>query len=237
MEFMMLLVKDNADGHSLYLYHQGVQVEFVSVSTTSFIKPMDQGVICAFKTLYAQNSLQHLVDIIDSDENFKLKEDEKGNPHRMLEAGMPECVQDYESFSPEDIQHETVNDTVKLAMEEVNDMLELTKSASKVEAEASDPEEEEDVVGLAIKHLSDLLRTAKKLQGKAETGDPYMVRSLQFENVIDAAMQTYKTLFTTLKKRRHQLPMTMFLMLTKKALHEDTTSPKTSQEGMSPEEL
>ncbi|CAI9716334.1 Hypothetical predicted protein [Octopus vulgaris] len=172
----------------------------------------------------------------------------------------PECVQDYKGFSLEDIQHEAVNNAVKLTkvlcgkgfdnitQDEVNnlidahsetltnkDLLELMKSASKEEEEVPNPEEEEDEVCLAIKRLSGLLRTAKELQGKAEAWDPYVVQSFQFDNVIDAAMQTYETLLITMKKRQ-QLLITMFLKPTKKALHKDTTFPKTPEEEASPEE-
>ncbi|CAI9715870.1 Hypothetical predicted protein [Octopus vulgaris] len=125
-------------------------------------------------------------------------------------------IQSYKGFSPEDFQHETVNNAVKLAkvlggegfdditQDEVNnlidghsetltdeDLLELTKSASEEEEKAPDPEKEED--------------------------------------------ETYKTLLTTMKKQRQQLPITMFLKPTKRALHEDTISPKTLEEA-SPEE-
>lgn len=37
-----------------------------------------------------------------------------------------------------------------------------------------------------------------------------MVWALQFKNAIDGAMETYKTLLTTMKKQRQQLPITMF---------------------------
>lgn len=72
MAFKILLVMDYVGGHHLYLYY-GVQVEFLPINTTSLIQPMDQGVIGAFIALYSHNSLQHLVDAIDLDENFTLK--------------------------------------------------------------------------------------------------------------------------------------------------------------------
>ncbi|CAI9734415.1 Hypothetical predicted protein [Octopus vulgaris] len=165
---------------------------------------------------------------------------------------------DYADFSPEDIQHEAVNNAAKLAkvlggecfddipQDEVNnlidahsetltdeDLLELTKSAS----EAPDPEEEEEVVDLRIERLTGLLRTVKELQDKAEAWNPYTVRSLQFKDAIDAAMQTYKTLLTTMKKQGQQLPVIMFLKPVKDALHKDATFPKTHEEEASPEEL
>lgn len=103
-----------------------------------------------------------------------------------------ECVQDYEGFSFEDIQHETVNNAVKLAKvlggegfnditeDEVNDfidahsetltdenLLELTKFVSE-EGGVPDPDEEGDEMGLTIKSLSEFLRTTKGLQRKVD---------------------------------------------------------------------
>ncbi|GFT37124.1 HTH CENPB-type domain-containing protein [Nephila pilipes] len=49
-----------------------------------------------------------------------------------------------------------------------------------------------------------------------------------FSNAIDSAMSTYKTLFITMKKRRSQLPITMFLTKVKKsnqATPEENTAP------------
>uniref|UniRef100_A0A0L8FUQ4 Uncharacterized protein n=1 Tax=Octopus bimaculoides TaxID=37653 RepID=A0A0L8FUQ4_OCTBM len=96
----------------------------------------------------------------------------------------PESVQDYEGFSPEDIQLEAVNNAVKLgkvlvgegfdiAPEEINNFIDahsetrtnedlLTKPAGEEEG-VPDPEEVEGEVGLANERLSDLSRTAKKL--------------------------------------------------------------------------
>ncbi|CAI9715467.1 transposable element-derived 1-like [Octopus vulgaris] len=74
MEFKVLLVMDNAGGHSLDLNHKGVQAKSLPANTNSLIQPMDQGMIRAYKALYTWNSLQHLVNAMDSDENFELKE-------------------------------------------------------------------------------------------------------------------------------------------------------------------
>lgn len=73
---------------------------------------------------------------------------------------------------------------------------------------------------------SNLRRTAKELQMK----DGIPIRVGLFKKKKIPPIQTYKTLLTTMKKQ--QLPMTMLLKLTKKALHEDTTPPE-----VSPEEL
>ena len=149
----------------------------------------------------------------------------------------PECVHAYKGFSPDEIHHLEVDKAVKLAKilggegfndmthDDVNDLIktnsdpltdedlaELTKSACEEEEEQSDPsQEEDDDEGLSLERLSTMARTAKELQGMAEAWDPSMVRALQFKNAIDGAMETYKTLLTTMKKQRQQLPITMFL--------------------------
>ena len=45
----------------------------------------------------------------------------------------------------------------------------------------------------------ELMRTAKELQEKAKSWDPYMVRSRLFSNAIESCMSTYKTPFATMK--------------------------------------
>uniref|UniRef100_A0A3Q2NRZ8 DDE-1 domain-containing protein n=1 Tax=Fundulus heteroclitus TaxID=8078 RepID=A0A3Q2NRZ8_FUNHE len=62
------------DCHGNDLAYDGVQIEFLPPNTTSLIQPMDQGVIRAFKALYTRNTLQHLVDAMDSDQDFSLKD-------------------------------------------------------------------------------------------------------------------------------------------------------------------
>lgn len=73
MEFHVLLLIDNAGGHPVDLYHEGVQIEFLPPNTTSLLQPMDQGVICALKALHTRNCVQQLVDAIDKEEDFQLK--------------------------------------------------------------------------------------------------------------------------------------------------------------------
>ena len=58
MEFLVLLLVDNAGGHSVDLHHEGVQIEFLPPNTTSLLQPMDQGVIRAFKALCTGICLQ-----------------------------------------------------------------------------------------------------------------------------------------------------------------------------------
>lgn len=75
----------------------------------------------------------------------------------------------------------------------------LLESASEEEEEVTDPMQKEEI--LTLECLSDLMRKAKELHGKTEAWDPYMVQSLRFKNAIDAVMQTYKNLITTMKKQ------------------------------------
>ena len=72
MEFHVLLLLDNAGGHPVDLYHEGVQIEFLPPNTTSLLQPMDQGVIRAVKTPCTGNCLPLLVDAIDDEEDFQL---------------------------------------------------------------------------------------------------------------------------------------------------------------------
>lgn len=285
LEFRVLLIMDNAGGHPVDLSHEGVQIEFLPPNTTSLLQPMDQGVIRAFKALYTGNCLQQLVAEIDENENFQLKiywrnftiascltvihkalqDMKKETLNACWKNLWPECVHDHKGFSPDEIQYNTVNKSVKLAKliggegfddityEDFNDLInahsqpltdedlaELTKPTSEEKTEGQEektegqeektegqeePSQSEEDEGLTLERLAELMSKAKDLQETAKSWDPYMVRSLQFSNAIDYAMSTYKTLFTTMKKQRKQLPITMFL---KKV-------PKTSNQVM-PEE-
>lgn len=77
----------------------------------------------------------------------------------------------------------------------------LLESASEEEEEVKDPKQKEEEEILTLECLSNLMRKVKELQGKTEAWDPYMVQSLQFKNAINAVMQTYKNLITTMKKQ------------------------------------
>ncbi|XP_066976300.1 tigger transposable element-derived protein 1-like [Macrobrachium rosenbergii] len=135
MEFKVMLIMDNAGGHPLDLSYKGVQLEFLPPNTTSLLQPMDQGVIRAFKALYARNSLHHLVTAMDSDSEFTQKEYwrkftiatclsiisqslndmKKETLNTCWNKLWPECVHDYKGFSPEEIQHSAINKAVQLA--------------------------------------------------------------------------------------------------------------------------
>ena len=67
-------------------------------------------------------------------------------------------------------------------------MAELSKSAEEETEGQEDPSQEEDDEGLTLEQLAELMRTAKELQEKAKSWDPYMVRSLQFSNAIDVTL-------------------------------------------------
>uniref|UniRef100_A0A3B3QRU7 DDE-1 domain-containing protein n=1 Tax=Paramormyrops kingsleyae TaxID=1676925 RepID=A0A3B3QRU7_9TELE len=74
LDFKVLLLVDNAGGHTDDLSYDGMQIEFLPPNTTLLIQPMDQGIIRAFKVLYTCNTLQHLVEAMDSDQDFSLKD-------------------------------------------------------------------------------------------------------------------------------------------------------------------
>lgn len=73
LDFKVLLLVDKGGGHADDLSYDGVQIEYLPQNTTSLIHPMDQGIIHAFKALYARNTLQHLVAAMDSDQHFSLQ--------------------------------------------------------------------------------------------------------------------------------------------------------------------
>ena len=119
-------------------------------------------------------------------------------------------------------------------------MEELTKSSEEETEDQEDPSQEDE--GLTLERLAGLMRTAEKLQEKAKSWDPNMARSLQFSNAIDSSMSTYKALFTTMKKQRSQLQITMFLTKVRKnnqaTSKENTTPPpEVSEEDKLPELL
>ncbi|XP_060638038.2 chromobox protein homolog 3 isoform X1 [Anolis sagrei] len=135
LDFKVLLLMDNAEGHAVDITHDGVQVEFLSPDTTSFIQPMDQGVIRAFKALYTKYFLQSLVEAMYMDEDFSLKaywrdytiasclkNIQKAINEMKIETLnvcwkklWPEVVHDYKGFSPNEIHHSAVDKAVRLA--------------------------------------------------------------------------------------------------------------------------
>ncbi|XP_068229441.1 tigger transposable element-derived protein 1-like [Palaemon carinicauda] len=72
--FKVLLLIDCAGRHGMELHYDRVQVDFLPPNITSFIQPMDQGVIRAFKALYMRSTMDSLVCSIDEDyKDFSLK--------------------------------------------------------------------------------------------------------------------------------------------------------------------
>uniref|UniRef100_A0A3P9QH16 DDE-1 domain-containing protein n=1 Tax=Poecilia reticulata TaxID=8081 RepID=A0A3P9QH16_POERE len=57
--------------------------KYLPPNTTLLIQPKDQDIICPFKALYIRNALQHLVEGVDSDQDFSLKAYWLG-PHDVL---------------------------------------------------------------------------------------------------------------------------------------------------------
>uniref|UniRef100_A0A3P9I863 HTH CENPB-type domain-containing protein n=1 Tax=Oryzias latipes TaxID=8090 RepID=A0A3P9I863_ORYLA len=230
MPFQVLLLMDNAAGHAVDLRHEGVRIEFLPPNTTSLLQPMDQGVICAFKALYMGNCLQQLVDAIDGDENFQLKVYWRNFTisscltviHKALQDMKEETLNLIGGDGFDDITHEVINELVDAPSQPLTDqdLAELTQSGSENEPkEQEDPsQEDEEDEGLTLERLADLTQAAKQLQENVKSWDPYMVCVLQFSNAIDSAMSTYKTLFTSMKKQRGQLPITMFITNIKKCL-------------------
>ncbi|XP_055766968.1 uncharacterized protein LOC129842432 [Salvelinus fontinalis] len=135
LNFKVLLLLDNAGGHGNDLAYDGVQIEFLPPNTTSLIQPMDQGVIRAFKALYTRNTLQHLVDAMDSDQDFSLKDYWRGytiasclqNIQRAIQEMKtetlkacwkklwPEAVQNATGGSLDEVHHSAVETAVNLA--------------------------------------------------------------------------------------------------------------------------
>lgn len=65
---------ENAAGHALDQSYEGVQIESLPKNTTSLVQAVDQSLIHAFKVLYTGNSLQQLVEVMNSDDSFTMKE-------------------------------------------------------------------------------------------------------------------------------------------------------------------
>ena len=131
----------------------------------------------------------------------------------------------------DDVAHEELSEHIDSHSQALTDehFVEVMKSAEEETEDQEDPSQEEEDEGLTLERLAELMRTAKELQEKAKSWNPYMVRSLQFSNAIDSSMSTYKTILTTMKKQRSQLPITMFLEKVKKnnqaTSSENTTPP------------
>uniref|UniRef100_A0AAY5EK17 DDE-1 domain-containing protein n=1 Tax=Electrophorus electricus TaxID=8005 RepID=A0AAY5EK17_ELEEL len=197
MEFKVLLLMDNAVGHHVDMYSEGVQIEFLPPNTTSLIQPMDQGMIHAFRALYTKISLQqnHFTASYTADDYIK-----KETFNACWKKLWPDCVQDYKGFSTDKIQHAAVDKATRLAKllggegfdniteEEVNtlidaepltdaDLEELTKTESKENVEAELETEAEEEQGLTLKCFSEILKTARNVQTMVESWDPHTIQA------------------------------------------------------------
>ncbi|KFD58108.1 hypothetical protein M514_00871 [Trichuris suis] len=151
----------------------------------------------------------------------------------------PDCVHDYEDFSPDVVQHAGVDEAVALAKllggkgfgdiskKQVStlidahsepltdaDLAELMKSESEEDEQAELEADIEEEQGLTLESLSEILETVRNLQVMVTSWDPDMIHALQFNNGFDALLQLYKHLLRTLKKGRGQVPIRMFLTKT-----------------------
>ena len=88
----------------------------------------------------------------------------------------------------DDVTHEELSELIDTHSQALTDedLADLTKSAEEETEGQEDPSQEDE--GLTLERLAELTRTARELQEKAISWDPYMVRSLQFSNAIDSSM-------------------------------------------------
>ncbi|XP_070607844.1 putative CENPB DNA-binding domain-containing protein 1 [Erythrolamprus reginae] len=100
----------------------------------------------------------------------------------------------------------------------------LIASEEEEEEGAEEAEEEEDV-GLTLERLAELNRATSNVQRMVELWDPNMTRSIQFNASLDNIFAPYRSMLAQKKKRRQQLPMTMFVTKTKRSV---TPSPAAS---------
>ena len=73
LDLKVLLLVDNTGGKVDDLLYDGVQIEFLPPNSTSIIPPMEESIIHTFKALHTCNTLQHLVNAMDTDQDFSLK--------------------------------------------------------------------------------------------------------------------------------------------------------------------
>ncbi|XP_051934853.1 tigger transposable element-derived protein 1-like isoform X3 [Hippocampus zosterae] len=134
-EFKVLLLMDNTGGHTLNLSHKGVRIEFLPRNAAPSFHPMAQGIMRAFKALYARNILRHLVEAMSFDETFTpetcwrdytmarclqniqkaVKEMKKETVNACWGKLWPDCVQNDVGFSPDQICLSAVSEAVELA--------------------------------------------------------------------------------------------------------------------------
>ena len=146
----------------------------------------------------------------------------------------PECVCDFTGFGPQEEVNDAVKKTVELArlvggegfkdMQEyevrelveehamaLNDdqLLEIVQSDSEDEEEDSVAEADHPQA-LTLEKLGEAMRMTAQLKQLLYDIDPSMVRALKVMSDIDKSIAPYKTLFDDMKRKRSQLPITMY---------------------------
>jgi hypothetical protein len=76
LENKALLILDNAPGHPKNIedIESNIRAVFLPPNTTSFLQPMDQGIIAAFKAYYLQLVMRYIVSGLDSDDDANIKQ-------------------------------------------------------------------------------------------------------------------------------------------------------------------
>ena len=74
--FKILLILDNAPGHPPHLddFHSHVKVLYLPPNTTSFLQPIDQGVIANFKKYYIRRTYRQALKAMENDTNTTLSD-------------------------------------------------------------------------------------------------------------------------------------------------------------------
>ena len=115
-----------------------------------------------------------------------------------------------EDLLPDEIEEHIAEHGQTLTNEELED---LTRASSDEEDDIhrEEDEEEEEPAAWSLEKFSDVFFKAQALQDAIMESDPSMDRALRVTRGITAALQPIQVLFSEAKKRRRQLPITMFL--------------------------
>ena len=65
----ILLVIDNFSGHSINYKQSNIHIEFFEPNLTSFVQPLDAGIICCFKAHYYSNFCQRAIVLDEAGES------------------------------------------------------------------------------------------------------------------------------------------------------------------------
>ncbi|XP_038524438.1 tigger transposable element-derived protein 1-like isoform X5 [Canis lupus familiaris] len=76
LEFRVLLILDRGPNHpdSLFFAHPNVDIVFLPLEGTSYLQPLDQGIIEAFRRYYTKHMFDHFADCIEKNPCLTLKE-------------------------------------------------------------------------------------------------------------------------------------------------------------------